>query len=252
MSLQNKAELLDFWVYQRKIRINMPNNPYFSNVVKPNSGGGRSGGGFVGKIIGGLAQEHRAKMQHEYAADLIKQRAVGEIVSKMATSSIASESEKTDMENRREHYKTLTDDIHSHLTPEERKAAGIGNIDAFLVGGKDFQQLGQSRVGRIKPGENPAGGGKGNANPNDAMDTSRSNDDSSYTDTYDDENTPPKPQPSPTPDTFTDQTPPQAAAAKKTPRKRSAAKPKADTSTSKALSSKSVTQNIADSNKEDN
>ena len=250
MSLQNKAELLDFWVYQRKIRIKMPNNPYFSNIVPANGRGGR-GGSMAGKIIGGIAQAHRAAINHEYAADLIKQRAVGEIVTNMATASIATDADKTDMENRRTHYKTLTDSIHSHLSPEERKAAGIGEIDPFLVGGKDFQQLGQSRVGRIKPGENPAG--KGNANIEDAKSTwtPAGGDESSFTDTHDEGPTPPPP-PGPTPDTFTDQTPAQAAAAKKTTRKKSAAKPKADKATSTPLSSKSVTQVLADSNKEDN
>jgi len=226
----------------------MPNyNPYFSNVVKPSEGGGRRGGSLAGKIIGGIAQAHRAAINHEYASDLIRQRTIGEIVAHAAKAGITSEAENTDMENRREHYKTLTNDIHSHLSPEERTAAGIGDIDPFLVGGKDFQQLGQSRVGRIKPTEQPANPNP-TANPEDAMDTSRSNDDSSFTDDHDEftddhDDTPPTP-PGPTADTGPDQ-PVKATRS----RKKSAATPKKDTSTTTALSSQSISSDIANANK---
>ena len=128
----------------------MAENPYFSNIVKPSSGGGRNS--FTMRLIGGIAQAHRMQQQHEYAADLIKQRTINDVVGHMLKTTVSTDAEKTRLENRRSHAEELTDKIHSHLSPEERAAAGIGKIDPFLVGGPDFQQLGQSRVGRVKPG----------------------------------------------------------------------------------------------------
>ena len=260
----------------------MPNyNPYFSNVVRPSSGGLRTGG-LAHKIIGGIADEGRAQRSYEYASKLIQERTVGDIVTHMINTHHTSEAEKTDAENRREHYKNLTNDIHSHLSPEERAAAGIGKIDPFLVGGKDFQQLGQSKEKRriLPTNKGILPTNKGIADPADAMNTYR-NDDSSFTDDDDDTSlhTEPTSEPTsePSEDTQSTKRPTMTSLKRKEAahlkqladakaagptadkgpdqpvkptrrRKKSAAEPTADTSTSTALSSKSIAEDISKNN----
>ena len=86
----------------------MPNyNPYFSNVVKPSSGGLRTGG-LANKIIGGIADEARAQRSYEYASKLIQDRTIGDVVGHMAKSDITREHLKGTYADELEHGKNVT------------------------------------------------------------------------------------------------------------------------------------------------
>jgi hypothetical protein len=105
----------------------MPNyNPYFSNVVRPSSGGLRTGG-LAHKIIGGIADEHRAQRSYEYAAKLIQDRTVGDIVSHAAKSAITREHLKGTYADELEHGKNVTAAAQNPETFDPNILLRIGN-----------------------------------------------------------------------------------------------------------------------------